>query len=258
MGPLPRTVIEAFLPFAGDVELGLVYDAGNAAGIEDQPLRLAIRRMIAAGEVTQDGRGRRGRLTLTGNGRQRLTRDRLGLRLAFAQDRGEAPWDGTWQLLAVSVPESERAVRDALRRELTDAGAAAVSTGLYVSPHDLTEMTEGGNLVRAVATSLDIRGVTSPPEIAELLWPAAPIVDGYRAVERALAGSDDDDLPVVTRQIQLADALERAMRDDPLIPPELRAADWAPARIRRRWLDAWTGLAARLPEEVVYRGWLSP
>ncbi|MEU4562713.1 PaaX family transcriptional regulator [Actinoplanes sp. NPDC023936] len=258
MGPLPRTVIEAFLPFAGHAELDLVYQAGNAAGIEDQPLRLAIRRMIAAGEITQDGRGRRGRLALTDAGRRRLARDRLGLRLALAQDRGEAPWDGTWRLLAVSVPESERAVRDALRRDLADAGAAVVSTGLYVSPHDLSAMVGGGNLVRAVATSLDIRGVTSPPEIAELLWPALPIVEGYQVAERAISGSEDTGVPVVTRQILLADALERAMRDDPLIPLELRPADWAPSRIRRRWLDAWTRLAARLPEEVVYRGWLEP
>lgn len=78
------------------------------------------------------------------------------------------------------------------------------------------------------------------------------------ASARALAGSDDDDVPVVTRQILLADALERAMRDDPLIPLELRPPDWAPTRIRRRWLDAWEGLAARLPEQVIYRGWLSP
>ncbi|MEU4690000.1 PaaX family transcriptional regulator [Actinoplanes sp. NPDC023714] len=248
--PAPRTVIEAFLPFEGEVGLGLVYDTANAAGVGDQPLRLAIRRMAAAGEVIQTGRGRGGSLALTGRGRERLLRDRLGLRLAFAQDAGEAPWDGCWRLLAFSVQEDERSVRDTLRRRLLDAGAAPLTPGLYVSPHDLTGMLdEPAQLIRATARELDVRGVTAPLAVAERLWPAGPIAGGYAAVEPVIAEPAADPL---VQQLRLAEALERAIRDDPLIPLELRDSPWAPARIRRAWLAAWNESS----DGRLYRGWL--
>ncbi|WIM92981.1 PaaX family transcriptional regulator [Actinoplanes oblitus] len=262
MTPTPRTVVEAFLPFDGVTPLDLLYDTANAAGLDDQPVRLSIRRMLAAGEVTQSGRGRRGTLALTDAGRVRLGRDRLALRLALGQDHGQAPWDGRWHLLAVSVPETDRTVRDALRRDLTEAGAAPVSTGLYVSPHDLGAMLGDANaehLVRAAATALDVRGTTEPAAIAEQLWPASPIIAGYAVVEhtvaRVRATTDAGVHAVLAHQLSLADALEQAMRHDPLVPLELRS-DWPPSRIRRAWHATWTALTARLPEEMLYRGWL--
>ncbi|MEU4623196.1 PaaX family transcriptional regulator [Actinoplanes sp. NPDC023801] len=249
--PSPRTVIEAFLPFDGDVDLGLVYDTANAAGLEDQPLRLAIRRMITAGEVVQSGRGRGGRLALTPVGRDRLRRDRLALRLAFAQDAGRAPWDGAWRLLAFSVQEDERAVRDSLRRQLVGAGAAPIAPGLYVSPHDLTGMLDTpAHLITATATELNVRGVTDPHTLAEQLWPARPIIDAYAVAESVLATADPDPL---VQQLRLAEALEQALRDDPLLPPELRPGPWAPARTRGAWLTAWSARS----EDRLYRGWLT-
>ncbi|GAA0596483.1 PaaX family transcriptional regulator [Kribbella sandramycini] len=250
----PRTVIEAFLPSRGDIALELVYDTANAAGIADQPIRLALRRMVAAGEVVQSGRGRQATAALTAVGRERLDQDRLAVRLAFTQDQGLDPWDGRWRLLAVSAPESERAIRDGLRRTLVEAGAALVSTGLYVSPHDLAIVLDSSEyLVHAEATDLDVRGVTDPQAIAELLWPAAPTIAAYDAIDDAIRQTG----PPLVRQLHLAEALEHALRPDPLLPPELRASPWPPAVVRRRWYDAWMALTEQLPEELLYRGWLS-
>ncbi len=260
----PRTAIEAFLPAHGSVDLALVYDAGNAAGVDDQPVRLAIRRMVAAGEVTQSGRGRRGTLTLTEHGRARLERDRLAIRLALGQDQGLVSWDGHWHLVAVSAPETERSTRDVVRRRLTDAGAAAIGTSLYLSPHDLADLVDAAHhvhLVRATATTVDVRGVTDAKDVAELLWPGAPIVRGYAALEAAVdraahlpdaAGVEE----VLAEQLRLAEALERSMRPDPLVPPELRDEGWPPAAVRRHWLSEWARLSGLLPDEVLYRGWL--
>ncbi|MEU4427275.1 PaaX family transcriptional regulator [Actinoplanes sp. NPDC024001] len=258
MTPSPRTVLEAFLPLDGAVACGLVYDTANAVGLRDQPVRLTIRRLAAAGELVQEGRGRGGSLRLTAAGRARVDRDRLALRLAQAQDAGAAPWDGAWHLLAVSVEESARSVRDTLRRELVAAGAAAVSTGLYVSPHDLTALldaTDRRHLVLATTSHLDVRGITDPLELAEQLWPAAPVDRAYDVLADVLAQQPAHD-PVV-QQIRLADALERAVRDDPLLPLELRPSPWRPAELRRRWWAAWASLAGRLGDRALYRGWLS-
>ncbi|MDQ0425099.1 PaaX family transcriptional regulator [Cellulomonas iranensis] len=290
----PRTALEALLPPDGAVPLALVYDTANLAGLDDQPVRLAIRRAVAAGDVVQAGRGRAGTVALTDAGRRRLARDRIALSLAFAQDAGDAPWDGRWHLVALTVPERERAVRDALRRELLASGAAAVATSLYVSPHDLTDVLPAqarSTTATAVATTLDVRGVDDPLVLAETLWPAGPVVAAYDAVTSALAadgaagdgagggaagggpcggaggrgaartgttteGDAAGPVPVAVRQLRLADALERAMRDDPLLPPGLRPEPWPPAAARRAWRARWDALRALPGGDAVYRGWL--
>ena len=58
------------------------------------------------------------------------------------------------------------------------------------------------------------------------------------------------------QQLRLADALERSLRDDPLLPPELRPRPWRPARLRRRWDEAWAAPAGQLGAAALYRGWL--
>lgn len=254
-----RTVLEAFLPLDGAVPLALVYDTANLAGLADQPLRLTIRRMIASGEITQSGRGRSGSIALTDHGRRRLQRDRLGLALAFAQDAGQAPWDGSWSLFALSTPERERTMRDALRRELLAAGAVVISTGLYVSVHDITDMLEAdvsAKLVTASATDLDVRGTSDPHVLTEMLWPSRPVVDAYDVVERALVtDAAEPEVPVMVRQLHLADALERALRHDPLIPPELRRDPWSPSTTRTAWAHRWRTLRERAGGDCLYGGW---
>lgn len=260
----PRTIVEAFLPMDGAVGLDLLYDTANAAGLTDQPLRLCLRRMAAAGEIVQTGRGRRGSISPTDLGRTRLRQDRLALTLALAQDQSLAPWDQRWHLLAVSVPESERSTRDLIRRTLVDAGAAAVSTGLFLSPHDLAAMLDDeqrAHLVQATALDVDVRGETDPVTLAEMLWPADEVIAGYGVLEETLSRDSlldaTDTEAVLVAQLVLAEALERALRPDPLIPPELRAGPWLPTRIRQEWLCTWEALAQRLPTELLYRDWLT-
>ncbi|MFV0457987.1 MAG: PaaX family transcriptional regulator C-terminal domain-containing protein [Actinomycetales bacterium] len=261
--PTPRTLIEAFLPMHGTADLAIVYDTAAAAGIADQPVRLALRRMTAAGVIEVSGRGRKAVVQLTDAGRAELEKDRLGLRLALAQDEGVARWDGNWRLLAVSTPEAHRKERDSLRRELVDLGAANVSTGLFISPHDLTEVLGSAHqaaLVRVTASRVDVRGVSDPVAITQLLWPAEPVLDGYRALARTLENvgtpaTRDPDAALVA-QLHLAEALERALRHDPLIPPELRAQPWPATQVRQSWRRMWTHLSTIIPGEGLYPDWL--
>jgi phenylacetic acid degradation operon negative regulatory protein len=257
----PRTVVEAFLPPTGAAPLRDIYASANLAGLADQPVRLAIRRLVAAGEVEQLGRGRAGTLALTDAGRHRLQVDRESLALAAAHDAGRAPWDGRWRLIAVSVPERDRPVRDALRRELGALGAVAVSTGLYVSPHDLLEAlhVDGGPYLTTATTSdLVLHGTADPLAIAERLWPRDSTVAAYDAVDDALRhDAADPAASDVVRLLRLADALERAVRHDPLLPAELRAGTWPPSRLRTAWAQRWESID---PDGTspVYRGWWPP
>ncbi|WP_119697163.1 PaaX family transcriptional regulator [Microbacterium halotolerans] len=255
----PRTLIEALLPSGRETGLSSIYDTANRLGIQDQPLRLALRRLIATGEITQRGRGRAGTIRLTEAGRERLERDRLGLHLAFAQDAGYAPWKGTWHLLSVSAPESERSVRDSFRRVVLELGAVPVSTGLYLTPHDLSQFVPSGAapyLLTATASTLSLHGLNDPRAIAESLWPAEPTVLAYRELAAAMREESGPADPLL-RQLFLAEALDQALRDDPLLPPELRPAHWPPAEVRREWLRRWQEAASSAPELQVYEGWLT-
>lgn len=263
--PTPRTVIEAVVPRYEEVSVAVVLDLARAAGIGDQAVRLTLARMVTAGQIVRGGRGRSGTLRLTDAGRAELDTDRLAIALALAQDAGRAPWNGRWHLVAVSVPESQRAVRDGIRRRLIDLGAAAVSTGLYASPHDLAQLLgpgQRGRLVCAQAPVLDVRGAREPREIVELLWPAARTIEPYRALaelvgecSRALHEADDGVAPQVI-QLRLAEGLEWAIRTDPLVPVELRAQPWPPSAVRGALREVWMRADARHGERTLFPGWL--
>lgn len=248
-----RSIVEAFLPMHGRVSLDRVYETAQLLGAGDQPVRLAIRRMQAAGELMQSGRGRSGTLELTETGRERIDRDRSALGLAFEQDAGSLQWDGSWRLYTVGSPERERAARDFLRRTLLASGAASLGTGTFLSPHDLRPLLDpamGKYVISATARDLEVRGVTDPCAIVEELWPAAPIDARYGVIDAAIS-QDDPNAPPDVRRILLADALETALRGDPLIPHDLRRSPWRPTRLRQTWLARWNDIAP----SAAYSAW---
>ncbi|MFF2076457.1 PaaX family transcriptional regulator C-terminal domain-containing protein [Kitasatospora sp. NPDC058162] len=261
----PRTVVEACFDPRGSASLAYVYDVAAAAGLADQPVRLAIRRLEAAGVLRQEGRGRKGRLLLTDAGRLRTDADARFVRLAYAQDGGLAPWDGLWRLHTFSVPEQHRPERDALRTALTRLGAAPLAPGAYLSPHDLlaelvgetSESTVGAYLITAEATRLTGPGFTDPASVAERLWPAADTVDAYRPLAEALAaepvGNDRGSTELVATALGLADAFSRALEHDPLLPPELRPTPWPPSHLRRAFRERWTALRHQAPDLSLFR-----
>ncbi|MFE7636379.1 transcriptional regulator [Kitasatospora sp. NPDC057518] len=263
--PAPRTVVEACFDPQGTAPLDYVYDVAAAAGLSDQPVRLAVRRLEAAGVLRQEGRGRKGRLVLTDAGRLRSDLDVRFVALAYAQDAGRAPWDGLWRLYTFSVPERHRAERDALRTALTRLGAAPLAPGAYVSPHDLLDelaaeasaATVDAYLVMAEATRLTGRGFTGPAATAEQLWPAAGTVEAYRPLAEALAeeplGPDRGSVELVATALRLAEAFTHALELDPLLPPELRPAPWPPAGVRRDFDEAWTAIRGRTPDLSLFR-----
>jgi phenylacetic acid degradation operon negative regulatory protein len=249
--PAPREVVEIALSATGRADLAAVYDSANLLGIGDQPLRLAIRRLVAAGLVEQVGRGRGGSIRSTDEGRRRAALDEAYWDFAVQQDEGLAPWDGRWRLVAFSVPESLRAERDRLRAALARLGAAPLTPGLFVSPHDLVPALEaetGGGIGRflttVVATDVQHAGRPVADDVARL-WPLDDLAAAYRELERVMdARAADhrtgDDAAALAGHIAVHAALDRAMGPDPLLPRELLRPDWpgarARARVRREWL----------------------
>jgi phenylacetic acid degradation operon negative regulatory protein len=93
--------------------------------------RRAIARAVQRRILAAERHGRRALMSLTPTGTD-LLRD--GERRLFSF--GEPwTWDGSWLLLSLRVPETQRAVRDRLRNRLAWAGFGSLGNGLWLTPH---------------------------------------------------------------------------------------------------------------------------
>jgi phenylacetic acid degradation operon negative regulatory protein len=89
--------------------------------------------------------------------------------------RRKSKWDGNWNIVSYSVPETMRKARDRLRLELGLMGYGALSEATWISPYDLTKE------VQKLVKRLDIEeyvnifnaqheGNTDPKEIVARCW----------------------------------------------------------------------------------------
>ena len=147
-------------------------------------------------------------------------------------------------------------------------GGAAVTNGLYVSPHrwdkDVGDEADRLGVVDAVTQAstddLSVGGVSDPRELARRLWPIDEIalryeqfVETYHSVPEALEN-------MRRRHERLADAVflpgalavtvefASVFADDPLLPPELLPRPW-PGRAARELLVRSRRLALLLREQ---------
>ncbi len=278
-----RMVVHALVREDGTVAGGELYEVAGLLGMTDQQVRLCVKRLVAEGRFTAQGRGRRAVLRLAGAAAPEhgpglpLVPEVEFVRHAYRQDRGLEPWDGLWHAFAFAVPESARAARDSLRDALTGLGAAPVQGGLYVTPNAI------GPYVRAHAAELGLSealsclstrdltvgGTSDPRALAERLWPLPEIAARYaelRALAERPAGAEAAGAETgvaegdgtadgegggaaagLAHAVALAAAFSAAMLPDPLLPPELLPQPWPGATARAAASEAWARLEAAAP-----------
>lgn len=62
----------------------------------------------------------------------------------------KGPWDKKWRIVMVEIPESNRALRDKLRRILSNLGLGLLQAGVWISPQDIKEE------IRQITQELDL------------------------------------------------------------------------------------------------------
>ncbi|MEV4233335.1 PaaX family transcriptional regulator C-terminal domain-containing protein [Streptomyces bobili] len=258
--PVPtRLLVHALVREDGTVDSGELYAVAGLLGMTDQQVRLCVKRLVAEGRFTHEGRGRKALLRAVADATGSITPNVAYVRHAYRQDHGLAPWDGVWHLFAFAIPESSRTSRDTLRDTLRHLGAAPVQSGLYVSANPIEELVEAQarhlDVAHAVTflTSTDLRvgGVDDPPALAAALWPLDDIAARHdRLADLAQVCLDrlaQPERPTGPEQlamaIQLAAAFTHAMEPDPLLPPELLPQPWPGTQARRLTAACWTALA---------------
>jgi phenylacetic acid degradation operon negative regulatory protein len=195
-------------------------------GISENRARVALSRMVAAGEASSDGSGR---YRLAGHLAARQSRQsasRAGTTGSFA---------GEWWLAVVTMTGSSAEVRGARRRALAYGRLAELREGVWMRP---------ANLAVHLPAPLDgdIEVMTAlpehPVELARRLWDLTAWSARARSLLRDLLALGPDGPEALAPGFELSAAVLRHLQADPLLPPELVPTDWPGTSLRATY-DVW-------------------
>ncbi|MUM15917.1 transcriptional regulator [Mycobacterium sp. CBMA271] len=247
-----RSVVESMIREDATIDAGELYDVANLLGMSDQQVRLCIKRLVAEGRFVQDGRGRKAILRATETMARTLEPDLEFVRFMYEQDRGLAPWDGRWHLVAFAVPESARPARDAMRDAILRLGGAPIQGGLYASANPwedridstATQLGVADHVTTFTTANIAIGGKGGARQLAERLWPIDAIADRHRrlltvAEETLLALRTATRIERLTLAVALAAEFTQAVEPDPLLPPQLLPQPWVGTAARAAVAACW-------------------
>lgn len=233
-------------------------------GVSDVAARAALSRTVKHGLLATTRSGRNTFHGLTPRA-QTVLSDGAARIFSFGADDG-APWDGHWSVVAFSVPEANRSVREALRTRLRWLGFAPLYDALWVSPREhhaeaLAELVDLGVTAATalVATAPDLPATVPPQSAWDLDGLAAryqAFVDAWEPTHAALGRGTIDPVDALVRRTELMDAWRAFPGLDPDLPTSLLPAGWPRPRARELFLDTYDRLgvpAAARVREVIAR-----
>ncbi|GAA4067460.1 PaaX family transcriptional regulator C-terminal domain-containing protein [Nonomuraea soli] len=199
---------------------------GELFGIAEGTVRVALSRMVAAGDLVQAD----GHYTLS---------ERLLDRQARQDESREPhvkPWDGSWEIAIVTAERRAPADRAALRDTMNRLRMGELREGAWMRPANLRR--EIPAVVRAQCTLLAGRPDGDP---TALLWDLGGWADQARALEQALARAARPlaDHPVrpgaLAEGFVLSAGVLRHLLADPLLPQDLLPSGWPGDELRTRY-----------------------
>ena len=196
-------------------------------GIKETTLRVALTRMVSAGDLIRSADGYR-------------LADRL-LARQRRQDEAMRPrvraWGGHWIMLIVTSVGTDARTRATLRTTMHHKRFGELREGVWTRPDnlDLELDPEVATRVRVLRARDD-----APAQLAGQLWNLPEWAEtGHRLLDEMAQASD------VPGRFVVAAAMVRHLLTDPMLPAELLPADWPGARLRAAYHDFATELAER-------------
>jgi phenylacetic acid degradation operon negative regulatory protein len=213
------------LPISSLIRIGELFE------IPERTMRMALRRMVANGDVVADD----GFYQLTG---------RLLERQAL-QDESCSPktksWRGSWEMAVVTAPPRPLADRVALRRSMVALRLAELREGVWLRPANLVR--EWHDTLLKQCTFYAARPEDDPLELAGSLWDLQAWASEARQLQSELAGATG----LKEGFMVTADVL-RHLLIDPMLPPELLPDNWPATELREQFAAFELDYATRLRE----------
>jgi phenylacetic acid degradation operon negative regulatory protein len=212
--------------------------------------RAALSRLTQRGVLVRTKAGRRTSYAPTDHTMKLLRRgaDRIFSR----EDATE--WDGTWTLIAFSLPIDDGDLRRLLRARLRWLTFWPIYDATWVTPHDRLEevrdqLAELGITDALALRSTDVQLLPGGRKRLEAAWRLDGLADAYRdylarfsrLAERAAAGEVPPDEALVERG-ELVDDWRRLVRDDPDLPADFLPEDFPRPRARELFLTTYHAL----------------
>lgn len=193
-------------------------------GIKETTLRVALTRMVGAGDLVRSADG------------YRLS-DRL-LARQRRQDEAIDPrvraWRGDWLVLIVTSVGTDARTRATLRTTMHDKRFGELREGVWMRPDNLD--LDLGPDVAARVRVLRARD-DAPDQLAGELWDLPAWAEtGQRLLDEMAQATD------IPGRFVVAAGMVRHLLTDPMLPDELLPADWPGARLRRAYHDFATEL----------------
>lgn len=198
--------------------------------IKEPTLRVALTRMVSAGDLvrSQDGY----RLSERLMARQRRQDDAINPQLT--------PWDGAWTTLVITSVGIDARTRAGLRTALQQNRFAELREGVWLRPDNVkyTLPDDVLSLVRVMRTYDD-----HPAELAEQLWDLpAWARTGTELLDDMAAATD------VPARFIAAAGMVRHLLTDPVLPDELLPDGWPGSALREAYAEFAAELVARRNE----------
>jgi phenylacetic acid degradation operon negative regulatory protein len=221
--------------------------SGELFGIAEGTTRVALSRMVAAGELAPDEDGYR----LAGRLLDRQARQAASRRA----DTGR--WDGTWELAVVRAEGPRRAAdRASLRHALADLRLGELREGVWARPANLPadRSPEAGDA--AARQCLWARPATLRPAPDPAgLWDLAGWAEDARVlgdeVADLLPRLEAGDTEALGDGFVTSAAVLRLLQRDPLLPDDLQPVGWPGDDLRRSY-DRYDAAF-----KAVWRDWFS-
>jgi phenylacetic acid degradation operon negative regulatory protein len=220
-------------------------------GLSQQAVRSALSRMSQKGWLRARRVGNRPYYAPTARTRRLLEE---GERRIFG--RRSKPWDGRWRLLVYSIPERKRDVRTELRKQLAWLGYGPLSSGSWLSPHDLRSDLEAvvqrlglDTFVESFEATHD--GKSTNRDLAARCWDLEGINRRYEAFlaryrptfEAFSRRQDVADSECFVQRFSLIHEYRKFFFIDPELPTELLPDPWYGSEARNLFQHFHTRLA---------------
>ncbi len=214
--------------------------SGELFGIVEGTTRVAVSRMVAAGELEPDDDG------------HRLAGALLARQARQAQSRAPKTrrWRGTWCTRVVVADGRTADERSELRTAMTRLRMAELREGVWLRPDNLPIDTapEARSVIDRQCRWMDSR-VSDPRALATELWDLSGWSDQatklHRQLEDVVGQLDGHDLNALAPAFVLSATVLRHLVADPLLPTELLPGDWPGTKLRAtydRYDDAFKSL----------------
>ena len=214
-------------------------------GANENASRQAMRRLTSRGLLAQS---KKGRTTFYGIPESIVAtqRNRLNRAIRFGEEFTD--WDGTWTIVAFSIPESDRDVRRLLRNGLKSLRFGTLQDGVWITPHDTrdravhlldeldvakghvmtTRWLDRGHNLEAVADAFELPALAA--EYQDFIDRHAETLEWARSGE-ALPSE------ALIRRTMLTNEWLSFRAQDPELPSSLLPPDWPRQRARRLFIQ---------------------